>query len=132
VESTASTTESTAAMSTTSTEPAAVESSAPVRKATAMSTKVAVTAAKVRASEPIGATLAELPGRTRLAQASIGLSETMALSEIPLSDAVPYVTRREAARASLTEIAASEIALAKTLFNLPDRRALTNISSRTL
>jgi hypothetical protein len=51
---------------------------------------------------------------------------------IALSDAIPCITRREATGASLTEIAASDIALAKTLLNLPNRRALSDIPSPAL
>jgi hypothetical protein len=92
-----------------------------------------VSAAKVLACGPVGATLAEVPARTLVAETAIGLSDAISLSgTITLSDAIPCVTRRGATGASLTEISASGIALAKTLLNLPSGRALTDISSRAL
>ena len=122
----ASTTESSTstAESTASAKSAAVESAA-VRKTAAISTEPTVTAAKVLACEPVGTTLAEVSARS-LSEA-IRLSQIALSDAISLSDAIAYVTRRKAARAPLTEIAAPNIALAKTLLNLPDRRALTDI-----
>ena len=86
-----------------------------------------MSAAKVLACGPVGATLAEVPARTLVAETAIGLSDRMALS-----GAIPYVTRRQTAGTSLTEIAASDVALAKTLLNLPNRRALSDVPSSAL
>jgi hypothetical protein len=96
--------------------------SAPVRKATAISTKSAVSAVKVPACEPVGTALAEVPARTLVAETAIALSE-----------AITYITRPEATGASLmTQITACEVALAETSLNLPNRRALADIPSRAL
>jgi len=107
--------------------------SAPVRKATTISTKTAVSAASVLACDPVGTTLADVPARTLVAETAIGLSVAISLSDtIALSDAIPCVTWPQAAGASLTEIASSEIALAETLLNLTNGRALTDIASTAL
>jgi hypothetical protein len=101
--------------------------SAPVGKAAVMSNHRAVRAAKVPGCGPIDTALAQVPARTRVADTAIGVSEAIALR-----DAITYVTRRQATGASLTEIAASDVALGETLLNLPSRRALTDIPSRAL
>jgi hypothetical protein len=75
--------------------------------------------------------LAEAPG-WKLAGA-ITLSNPIALAKvIALSDTVSYITWPEATGASLTDIAVSDIALAKTLLNLSSCRALADIRSRAL
>ena len=107
--------------------------SASVGEATAITTEAAVTAAKVLAAEAVGSALTELPARTLLAESAIGVPKAIALSNgIPLSNAITCITRPKPAGATLTEIAASKVALAETLLNLPSRRALTDISPRPL
>jgi len=83
------------------------------------------------AAEAVGTALTELPARTLLAESAIGVPKAIALSSgTPLSNAITCITRPEPAGASLTETAASKAALAKTLLNLPSRRALTDTSPR--
>ena len=85
-----------------------------------------------------------------LAETLLNLTNGRALAEIPSTAlavvcyarviakaaAIPKppscITRPEAAGASLTEIASSEIALAETLLNLTNGRALTDIASTAL
>ena len=55
--------------------------SAPVRKATTISTKTAVSAGKVLACEPVGTTLVDVPARTLVAESAIGLSVAITLPE---------------------------------------------------
>jgi hypothetical protein len=76
-----------------------------------------------------GRALAEIPSSAP--QGAVGLAEMIALSGA-IADALARITRPEAAGASLTEIAASEIALAETLLNLSNGRALAEIPSSAL
>jgi len=131
---------------------------ASVRKPPISAESATVGAPKVLAREPVSAALAELPAGTLVAQCAVGLAETLlnlsngrALAKIPssapqcavglaemialswaITDALARITRPEAAGASLTETAASEIALAETLLNLSHGRALAEIPSSAL
>ena len=121
-----SATAATVKSATSSAEAATVESAA-VRKATMVSMERGVSAAKVPASEPVPAALAKVPGWK--------LAGAIALSEVPgwkLAGAVTYVARPDATGVAVAEIAASDIALAKTVLNLSSRRALTDVRWRAL